>query len=125
MANKISRSVTVRLSGSNFSASMSGNTTQDQVGSNYTEETQLITESAPVQLDIGASIAEGNLGDLIVKNLDPTNYIELATDSGMLHKIATITAGKSDVVSPPGGTVGIWGQANTADVQIAFLAIEK
>jgi len=132
MANKITETISLKITGASFAASMSGAVTIDQVGSNYTEETQTIISADAVALDIGAGIAEGSLGYLIVKNLaaapvgdaEPNN-IDIATDEPMANKIATIGPGKSNYISPPAGTVALWGQAQVTDAQIVFLAIEK
>lgn len=124
MANKITQSITLKIAGSSFTASITGSSTVDQVGTNYTEETQIIPEAAAVLLDIGSSIPEGQLGYLEVKNLDAENSVDIATDTDMVNKIATITAGGFSLITPPGGTVALYAKANTADVQIVFLAIE-
>ncbi len=124
MANKITISVSLALAGSQVSARLAGSVTANQVGTNYGEETQTITQSAGIALDIPASITEGNLGYLVVKNLDAANPIAIATDSGMTHKIATIAAGQAVLILPPAGTVALWGKATTADVKVAFLAVE-
>ena len=125
MANKITQSNTLKISGSSFTASITGNIVTDQVGTNYTEETQLITEAAAVALDIGSSIPEGQLGYLLVKNLDTENPVDIATDVDMVNKIATIVAGGGNQISPPGGTIALYAKATTADVQIVFLAIQS
>ena len=125
MANKITVSVSLQIAGTQVSAKLAGSSTVNQVGSNYGEETQTITESAGVALDIPATITEGNLGYLVVKNLDAANPIDIATDDAMLHKIATVLAGQTVLIFPPGGTVALWGKATTADVASAFLAVEK
>ncbi len=124
MANKITQEITLKVAGVSSTASITSKTTIDQVGTNYTEETQLITSSAAVQLDIGTSIPEGQLGYLLVKNLDTANPIDIATDEAMTNKIATIAANNGSTVSSPGGTTVLWALATTADVQIVFLAIQ-
>lgn len=124
MANKITQSITLKIAGSSFTASITGSSTIDQVGTNYTEETQLIPEAAAVVLDIGTSIPEGQLGYLEVKNLDTANPVDIATDADMVNKIATVAAGGFSLITPPGGTVALYAKATTADVQIVFLAIQ-
>jgi len=124
MANKITQTITLKVAGSASTASVSSTTNVDQVGTNYTEQTQVITESAPVQLDIGDSIPEGQLGYLLVKNLDAANPIDIATDNGMVNTIATIAANTGSTVSSPNGTTTLYAKATTADVQIVFLAIQ-
>jgi hypothetical protein len=123
-ANKITETITLKIAGTNFSASVTGGVTVDQVGTNYTEETQTITAAAPVQLDINPNIVEGNLGFLILKNVDVANAVNIATDSAMGNIIATIKATRAAYIPPPGGTVVLWAQAVGADVQVVFLACE-
>ena len=125
MANKITQQITLTLQGVSSRVSMSGQVTREQAGSNYGEETQTIDNAAATALDIPAAITEGNLGELMIRNLDAANPIDIATDDGMLHKIATVLAGKGNLISPPAGTVALWAKATGAPVQIEFLAIEK
>jgi hypothetical protein len=133
MANKITETISLRIQGTSFAATLSGTGTVDQVGSNYTEETQTIPTASAVLLDIGVDIVEGNLGYLIVRNLaappaaagDPKNIIDIATDDAMVNKIASIDPSKGGFIPPPGGTVGLYAKAQLADTQIVFLAIEK
>src|SRR6266496_1068583 len=100
MANTIKESITLSISGPNFSASLGGSSTTTQIGSNYTEESALAETAAGVALDINSNIIEGNLGYLVVRNIaaplpapataadQPS--IDIATDDAMANKIATI-----------------------------------
>lgn len=125
MANKVTEGITLSITGlGSGSTSLAGSITFDQLGTNFTKETQIISASAGTLLDIGSAITEGNLGYLMVRNLDQNNSVDFATDSAMTKPIATIKPGKGNYVSPPAGTVGIYGKAQNADVQICFLAIE-
>ncbi len=131
MANKITQSISLKISGTSFSAQVAGIVTTTQVGSNYTEETQLITVADAIALDIGSNISEGDLGYLLIRNLgevdatDATaNFVAIATDEPMANKVATIPPGQGILILPPAGTIALWGQSTVNDVQIIFLAVE-
>jgi hypothetical protein len=132
-ANKITETITLKIAGTSLSASVGASVTTDQVGSNYNEETQLITAAVPVKIDISPDIADGNLGYFIARNLSvpqsgvlpaDSTYVDIATDAAMVNKIATMQPGRGHYSPPPAGTVNLWAQAHGADVQIIFLAIE-
>lgn len=133
MANKITETVSLKITGPSFSATMSGTAITDQSGSHYTEQTQIISVAAPEQLDIAPDITEGSLGYLLVRNMgsppaaltDPENVVDIATDEGMENKIATVRPGKGAFIPPPEGTVVFWAKAALADVTVIFLAVEK
>jgi hypothetical protein len=140
MANKIKIETTITLTGANVSVKMAGSTTLDQIGSAYCEEVQIAPFAAAAALDIPDSIGEGDLALLVIKNLAPVAedvdgvplahgsqpFINVATDDAMANKILTVDPGHSTPLQPPEGTVGLWIKANgAADVEIAFLAIER
>ncbi len=135
MANTIKETITLSISGPNFSASLGGSATSTQIGSNYTEESGLAETAAGVPIDINGKITEGNLGYLVVRNIAaplPTPataadqpFIDIATDDAMANKIATIQPGKGSFIAVPGGTVALWAKGNLVDVPYVFLAIEK
>ncbi len=122
MANKTKVTTTVTFTDSVGSQSLGGSFTRDQVGTNVTEETQTIATSATV-LDIGAAITAGTLGILVIKNLDPTNYVEIATDVDMTKNVALINALEVVPIIPKAGN-SYWLKAHTASVQIKFMAVE-
>lgn len=120
MANTITFNLTMALSATKAHPSMSVNWTAVQIGSNFTMETQNIgTSESPI--DIGTAI--GTLGYLIVQNLDTTNPIDIALDSGITNKIATLAAGHGALVPVPAGAT-LYAKATGGTVQIQFLAIE-
>jgi hypothetical protein len=79
--------------------------------------------------NIGTSAEALSFGDItgvpafcIVKNLDATNFIELATDSGMSNKFAKILAGQWAAFPP--SAAAIYALANTAGVLVQVGAAE-
>lgn len=132
-ANVITIATTVSIKGTGISASLAASDSVNQVGSAYNEETQVITSAAPVKLNINPDIQDGNLMVLSLRNTAAVvagvaaadaNYIDIATDSTMTNKIATIPPSKSHPIPTPGGTVNLWAQAHLADIPCVFLAIE-
>lgn len=109
MANEISTTAnfTAIKGGATINVSASKSITMS--GSDMVQATQNIGTSAEA-LDFGD--ITGTPAFCIVKNLDSTNYIELATDSGMVNKFAKILAGQWAAFPPSSGT--IYAQANTA-----------
>ncbi len=134
-ANKITESISLKLVSPGGTDSLSGSVVLDQIGSNFVKETQLITTADAIALDIPADIVNGKLGYLMIRNLAPIAvppvdpaaeaYVDIALDEPMVNKIATIRPGKGAYIPPPGGVTALWGQANGADVQIIFFAIES
>jgi len=129
MANKITESISLSIKGTSLSATMGGSVTIDQQGDNYTDETQDVPADVWTQLDIGSSIAEGDLGYLMIRNLtDPDagagNDVEIATDNAGANRIAAVKPAKGNFISPPDGTVGLYAKPKIAGTKIAFLAIE-
>jgi hypothetical protein len=124
MANKITISIGVRLSGTGFSISGATSSTIDQVGTDYTAESQLIDKTTPALLDIGTGITEGQLGFLWVRNTDEANFVTLSSDAPGAVPIAKIPAGRSILLHPDGGTKVIYAKADTANVVVDFMAIE-
>ncbi len=122
MANKITITSTLTLSAQHARPSMSFTLTFDQIGSNYTMETQTIGFGAGEALDVGGDI--GTIGFLLIQNLDITNYVEFALDSGMTNKIAKLLPGEGGMLPLPAGST-VYAKANVGAVQIAFLAIER
>lgn len=135
MANKITESISLTITGPSFSAKMAGAVTSEQEGSHYTEQTQVIPSGTESEiLDIAVDIPDGGLGYLIVRNmelkvdgvaLDAQNAVDIATDEAIQNVIATIQPEKGVFLPPPNGTTQLWARAKNADAQIIFLAIQK
>lgn len=119
MANEISASVQLAVSKGGVTLSGTGNAQQDMAGEDMVHTTQIIGTSAEALTLIDLS---GTPAYILIKNLDATNYVELALDSGMVNKFAKILAGKPMLFPPTTGT--IYAQANTAAVRVEVLATE-
>lgn len=120
MANTITMSGALRVSGTGIEVSLSQSINATQIGSDYSAQTQAIGTSAE-QLDISSDL--GTPGWLMIWNLDPTNYVQIALDSGVSTQIfAKLTAGQFCIIPPQ--TATIYAKANTAPCNIALLAIE-
>ena len=65
-------------------------------------------------------LATANL--LLVKNLDATNYVEIALDSGLTYKFAKLPPGEFLLLRPT--TATLYAKANTAAVNVLVLASE-
>ncbi len=126
MANTVTETITVSLSGTNVSVSLNGSTSTPQVGSNYTKETQIIATGSWQALDVGAAITAGTLGWLVVRNLDPatsTSSVSIASSSDGTNLVGKLTGGRGIyIAASPAKTY--YAEATGASVQVEFLAIE-
>jgi len=120
MARTISFNGTLSISGSGVSASLSKSKSGSQAGADFTQQTQVVGTSAEA-LDISADISAA--GYLMVINLDETNFVEVALDSGVsTQKFAKLRAGEFLLLPP--STFTLYAKADTAPVSVAILAIE-
>lgn len=133
MANKITGTLTLSITaGSGNRASMTANISEDQDGSNYTEETQTIPVApASSQLDIGEEIVK--LGHFLLRNLATPpvdknvtpNDVSISTDEAGSNVIAVCSPGRGIYLAPPGATNVLYAAARVAPCPISFLAIEE
>ena len=119
MANEITYTGSITASKGGVSLS-SGPLSQalTMTGSNMVLETQTIGTTAEL-------ISKGDIGTvgcLLVKNLDATNYIDIALDSGMTNKFAKLMPG--DFLLIPTGGVLPYAKANTAACQVLAVVLE-
>lgn len=120
MANTIRLQSTLTYKNSGGTVSLGGDFTVTQSGTHFTAEVQDIGITAEA-LDVGADI--GTIGFLLIKNLDATNYVEIGSDNAVANNVALILPGQAVPIKPKSG-VTLYGKANTAPVQVEFLAIE-
>ena len=121
MANEVG--VTITLTATKGKASIrTGGISQnfDMAGEDMMLETQNVSSSAWGALSFGG--ITGVPSCVFIQNIDAANYIELAEDNAGAHKIAKITFGKFNLITPSSAT--IYAKANTADVKIWLGATE-
>jgi len=120
MANTIRLQSTLTYKNNAGTITLGGDFTVNQVGTHFTSQVQDIGVTAEA-LDVGADI--GTIGFLLIRNLDPTNYVEVGSDNAVANNVAVILAGQAVPIKPKSG-VTVYLKANTAPVQVEFLAIE-
>lgn len=108
-------SLAVNRNGNNTIASATAAVTQS--GTDYQLSTQNVGTSAEL-LDKGDI---GTVGYLFVKNLDPTNYVELALDSGATQIFAKLLPGEFALIPT---RQQCYGRANTGACDCLVLWIE-
>ena len=91
----------------------------DMTGDDMVQSTQLIGTTAETVTFTGIT---GAPQMLLIKNLDPTNFIELGGDSGLTVFKLKILAGRSSLISPSSAT--LYAIADTSAVRIQIVAIE-
>lgn len=119
MSSEISVSASVSASKNGASFTARGDSTLDQAGNQTVHNVQNIGTAAEL---IALGDISGVPSTLYVQNLDTTNFVELALDSGMTNKFAKILPGKFVLLSP--AVAAIYAKANTAAVNIQVLATE-
>lgn len=119
MANEIY--ATLRLRGSKNGATVDVSKTfrQDMTGDDLTQATQVIGTTAET-VDFGE--ITGAPAQVLISNLDDTNFVEFGGDSGLTVFKLKLLAGKSMIVPLSSGT--LYAKADTADVRIQLAAIE-
>ena len=119
MANEVyaSLSLTARKNGAEAIFSKSFN--QDMSGDDLVQSTQLIGTSAET-LDLGE--ITGAPSQLVIYNLDSTNFVEIGGDSGLTVFKLKLLAGKFALLPPSSGT--LYAKADTASVRVQIIAVE-
>jgi hypothetical protein len=119
MASEIYESIsfTARKNGAEISISSSNNVTM--TGDDLVNVTQVIGTAAEL---VGFGDITGAPGEVVIKNLDATNYIELGGDSGLTVFKTKLLPGRFTVFQPSSAT--LYAKANTADVRIQIIATE-
>src|SRR5689334_2174258 len=117
MANEINVTASLNISKGGVTLNHSTTARHDMAGSEMIHRTQVIGTGAE-QVTFGD--ITGAPGILKVTNLDPTNFVELALDSGMTNKFAKIRAGGVVLLQPSSAT--LYAQANTASCRILVQA---
>jgi hypothetical protein len=121
MANETSVSVSISVTKSGASVSASASKTLNMSGNEMVMATQTIGFAAAELLNL-ADVS--TLGFLYVKNLDETNFVQLGLDTLVSTKIfAKLLAGEFCLIPMP--TAAIYGLADTADVLIQIVGVER
>jgi hypothetical protein len=119
MANEISASATLNISKNGVTLQHTTSVQHDMAGDEMVHRTQSIGTSAE-QVSFGD--ISGAPGMVKFTNLDATNFIELALDSGMTNKIAKLRPGGVALFQPSSGT--IYAKADTAACRLLVQASE-
>lgn len=119
MANEIQMAVQLAALKSGAQVGYSTAANEDMTGSNLIQTTQPIGTSweALTFGDISGAPAA-----LLVKNLDATNFVELALANDGTQKFAKIKKGKAILITP--STATIYAKADTAEVVVMKVACE-
>jgi hypothetical protein len=121
MANEISISAALTASKNGVTVSSGSQAINvTMTGSDMIAQTQNIGTAAEL-------INKGDvttIGCLFIKNLDPTNYVELALEVGMTNKVARLDPGGIALYKPVSGTT-IYARANTAACDCLVVIAEE
>ena len=119
MANEIytSLTLTARKNGATVTATASGN--QTMAGDDLHQATQVIGTTAEL---VTFGDITGAPAQVLIQNLDATNFVELGGDSGLTVFKLKILAGKAIVISPSSAT--LYAKADTAAARILIVAVE-
>lgn len=119
MANEVYTSLTTRAKKNGATVEFTGNYNLDMSGDELLNATQVIGTTSET-LDFGD--ITGAPGQVVVKNLDSTNFVEIGGDSGLTVFKLTLRAGEFALFSP--GAATVYAKADTADVRVQILATE-
>lgn len=119
MANEIYTSV--QLTASKGGAKITNTVTKrsDMSGDDMIQTTQVIGTTAET---VSFGEISGAPQEVLITNLDSTNFVELGGDSGLTVFKLKLTAGKSTLIQPSSAT--LYAKADTANVRIQILAAE-
>lgn len=118
MADEISFSASLSINRNGVTTSASASKNATQTGTDYQLGTQTIGTAAE-QLNKGDI---GTIGYVFVKNLDPTNYVELALDAGFTQIFAKLLPGEFCVIPTQ---QQYYARANTAPCSCLVAMIEQ
>lgn len=118
MANEIVFNATFQVAKAGAAVSMALALTEDLVGNNFGNNVVNIATSGAV-IDIGSCSA---IGWLLVKNLDPVNYIEVDAANNFALFPQKILPGEMIALRPE--TTTIYAKANTAQCTAQIIVVE-
>ena len=122
MANEIT--VAISLAASKGGSTVQGAVTRQQTltGTGLWSNTQSVGTAAEALSFPGDLTTEG-ISCIYIKNADPTNFVELALDSGMTNKFAKILAGEVCCLRPYAGNPTYYAKADTAACNVQMVAV--
>lgn len=120
MANEINAACSLTASKGGVTVTASGTKTADMAGDQMITNIQAVGTSSE-QVVLGDITT---LGYLEIKNLDATNYVEIASDTafGASDILSKLLPGDFMLVKSP--TATLYAKANTAACNIAVTAVE-
>lgn len=124
MSNEIQASGTLIASKGGATINAVKTHTHTLTGNQMLQAVQAIGTSAELVAFPSDLTAEG-IGYYQIVNLDTTNYVELALDSGMTNKFAKLLAGGVALVPAHADSPGIYARANTAACNVIVSATGK
>ena len=118
MANEISLNISfaVAKNGASVSGATSANFTM--TGDQFISNVQIIGTSSETLVFGDVS----TIGFVYVKNLDPTNFVEISVDNGQTEIIAKLLPGEACLFKP--GTTTVYAKADTASCNVQVVACE-
>ena len=119
MANEIQYNVSLQAAKNGAQVIKSVSNVLTMAGDDMVQITQTVATSAAA-LTFGA--ITGAPSKLLIVNLDATNFIELASDSGMVNGQDKILPGDFVLRSPKSAT--IYAKADTAACKVLIVAVE-
>jgi hypothetical protein len=119
MANEISFSYQLLITNGSYSSSNVANNSYTQNAIGASGGVQTVTTSL-THLDLGSVTT---LGYTLLKNLDPTNYVDVGIDSAGFVGMARLKAGEVGIFRwLPGVTPSL--KANTATCSVSYLLLQ-
>jgi hypothetical protein len=91
----------------------------DMTGDDMIQTTQVIGTTAEL---VTFGEISGAPQEILITNLDATNFVELGGDSGLTVFKLKLLAGKSTLIQPSSAT--LYAKADTASVRVQILAVE-
>ena len=120
MANEITQTIQFSVSKNGASATLSNTKRINMTGGGIVNNTQLIGTTAEA---VNLGDISGAPSQLVIKNLDATNFVEIGGDSGLTVFKLRIQPGEATVIRPTSGT--LYAKADTADVRLQIVATES
>lgn len=119
MADEITQTIRLTATKNGALIGLSTSKTTTLVGSGMFQNTQTIGTTAEL---VSFGDLAGAPSQLLIRNLDPVNFIELGGDSGLTVFKLALLAGEAMLVRMSSGT--LYAKANTAAVLIQIGATE-